>query len=150
MRRESKCFVEKLFKKYDKIGAGAIPRTDMKTLVEKVVPAYMQLDNEELEEMLTKHAKSMLPEIVNFPILKTDYLTGNKHTVLNLKTKQMEIEYRKSQFTSFHFLQPLNEDEQTFRSQFASNGFYQTFHFNYSIIQQFVLSNFSLINKGIE
>lgn len=59
MRRESKQYVEKLFKQFDKTGAGAIHRSDMKKLVEKVVPTErLILDVAELDALLLQHAKS--------------------------------------------------------------------------------------------
>lgn len=64
MRRESKQYVEKLFKQFDKIGAGAIYKSDMKKLVETVVPET--LGDPELEALLLQHVKS---ELSNLAIL---------------------------------------------------------------------------------
>ncbi|OXA46470.1 uncharacterized protein LOC110856159 [Folsomia candida] len=76
LKRESKDFVQKLFKKQDKNNAAAIHKSDMKKILQSVLPEYFLDYDAELEQLLLQHVKV------------------TKYTEHNKKTNQFDVKYQ--------------------------------------------------------
>lgn len=67
--------MEKLFKKQDELGAGAVSMQGMRKIIREMIPEFNH--DEELNEMMKELARS------------------TKYTVMNKDTKKIEVKYRK-------------------------------------------------------
>jgi len=77
LKRESREFVQKQFKKFDRNGAAAIHRNDMIKILTTVLPEYNQaIEKLEMEELLKQHVKV------------------TKYTQHNKATNQFEVKYQ--------------------------------------------------------
>lgn len=67
--------LEKLFKRQDELGSGAVSMQGMVKILKEMIPEFNQVD--ELNELMTQLARK------------------TKYTVLNKQTNQFEVQYRK-------------------------------------------------------
>jgi len=106
LKRESRAYLEKLFKKEDDLGSGSISMEAMRKITKDIVPEFEQF--EELEEIMGKHLKS------------------TKYTVLNKVTNQFEvklhdkaIDFPSAQYIIVYFLKKI---EKRNSNAFAGKG----------------------------
>lgn len=74
IKRESKQYIEKMFKKHDTLNCGAVTKASMKQIVDTLLTPT-PYDEEELETLMLNHVKEA------------------KYTVHNKKTNQFEVKY---------------------------------------------------------
>ncbi|CAG7726623.1 unnamed protein product [Allacma fusca] len=76
IKRESKQYLEKLFKKYDTLNCGAVSMADMRSIIIALL-SPQEFDKEELERLMSNHIKE------------------SKYTVHNKQTNKFEVKYLK-------------------------------------------------------